>query len=122
MGFPDSLRRFQRSSQGVEHVALCVFVQQRLRLVLSMQVDHESPHGRQSAGGHRNVVGPGPALSACGHFPSQEEEPVLDFDASLFEHRLERGVSARFEDPFHDRAVRAGADDVGAAPLTQEQA
>ncbi len=62
---------------GVEHVALRVGVQQRLRVVLAVQVDEQAADFAEHADRHGRAVYPGARLPLAQHFALEDESSLL---------------------------------------------
>src|SRR5687767_4711996 len=69
--FPHLHRLLRRAPEGVENRALGVAIEQRLRLVLPVQVHQKAPDLREHAGRHRGAVDPRPRASGGGDLTAQ---------------------------------------------------
>ena len=107
----------------IEHIALRVGTEQRLRLVLAMQVHEQRADLGEHADGGRRAVHPGARLPFAQHFALQDESSVFQFDTKGGEGRQKMAVNGgnEFKRAFDDRFVGAGTDDVSRGSLAEQE-
>src|SRR5688572_24406992 len=109
------------AGECVEDATLRVFVDQRLRLMLSVQVHEPTTNlgkARRSRGG---VVDPCAGAARDSHFAAQHDATLLELDAALIEHPLDIGLVGDVEHALDHRAIGAGANEVSTGAFPEEQ-
>ena len=107
----------------VQHVALRVGTQQRLGLVLAVQINEQTADLAQHTDRHRRPVHPRARLALTQHFALQDQPALLQLDAEGGKGRQQVTVDGgrEFERPLDDRFVRTRAHDVGRRPLAEQE-
>src|SRR5207302_7652383 len=108
---------------GVEDVALRVRPEQRLRLVLAVQVHEQRPQLGEHAHGGGAAVHPGAGSALPRDFPLEDQVPVFGLHPQGGQGRSKavEGGRGEFKGALDDGLVGAGAHDVGRGTLTQQQ-
>ena len=114
-------REFARTGERIQNAALLLALEQRLMLVLAVQV-HQ--HGAQLAEECRRcgrAVHPGPVAPFCGNLPFQDDDPVLWLHAQLVEPGDQIGAAQHVERSLDHRPLRARAHDLRGGALAEQQ-
>jgi hypothetical protein len=110
-----------RAAERVEDPALRVGVEQRLRLVLAVQVDEQAPDLGEHARGHRRAVRPRPRAPPGGDLALEHHRVLVDLQPALVEQAREVVPAGDVEHALDAGAVGAGADELRARALAQQQ-
>jgi hypothetical protein len=117
----DTARRLSRAPVGVQDPALVGRAQERLVLMLAVQVDEgaaERAHGPGCRGGSAD---PGTVSPLRRHLAAQDEQAVLQPEALLFRQALHLGERLDVEDGLDRGALRSDPHDRGRRPLAEQQ-
>ena len=114
-------RRLLESREGVQNRPLGPSIEQRLVLVLTMEIDQRRPQPTDHAGRRGGAVDPGPVAPLCLDLAPQDQETVLGLESQFIELSEERGVTLDVEHPLHDRSIGADSHVVRRGPLTEQQ-
>ena len=114
-------RLLRRAAEGVEDLPLRVDVEQRLRLVLPVEVHEQPTDLREDARGDRRSIHPCAGAAVRAHLAPQYDGVVLDVHAALIENRRRGRVTRDVEHALDDGAVGAGSDEVAARALAKQQ-
>ena len=111
-----------RAGEDVENSPLRLGIEQRLRFVLAVQI-HEVPTdlGEQRRA-HRAAVHPCTCPSRGGNLSLQNDQWFVGVDAVFVEQRCDLLALGDVEHTFDRRALGAGANEVRARTLAEEQA
>src|SRR5215211_9507432 len=102
-------------------MSLRLGVEERLRLVLTVQVDEQAADVREHASGDGRTVHPSPRAAAGVHLSPEHHGVVLDVDTALVEHRCRGRMANDVEHALHHRAIGARANQVATSALAEEQ-
>src|SRR5437588_11690085 len=107
----------------VENVALCVRLEQRLRLVLPVQVDQQRAELREGAHRARAAVHPGAGSPFPADLPFQYQSTVVRLHPQGGKGRQKAGEGGRgeFEGALDHGLLSTGTDDVARGALAQQQ-
>jgi len=113
----------QRGVAGVrvEDGALLVAAQQRLVLVLAVQIHQQPPQLAQQGGGGGGAVHPGAAAPLGGHLALEHEHAVIDLDSPLVQQPGHLVAPVHLEHALDGRALLARAHHVARRALAQQQ-
>ena len=106
--------------EGIEDLALRFGVQQRLGLVLSVEVDQKCAELREHGGGGGASVHPGAGAALGGNLPPHHDAAVLDVEPQLFDPAAGWRVDP-LEGALDHRLGGARADAAPGRALAQEQ-
>ncbi len=106
-----------RPAELVEDISLRLGVEQRLGLVLAVQIHQEGAQPCEGPDRRGAAVDPGAGAPVGTDLAADHQAVVLGLDPQLLHPAAERGV-ADFQRPFHHRPLGPGADlgAVGAGP------
>ena len=106
---------------GVEDGSLVPRAQERLMLVLPVEIDQCRAEVADDARGRGRTVDPRPIPTRGGDLPAQDQEVVLEPKAVLVGEYAYRGHVADVEDRLHRGSVGPGPHHVRRRPLPQEE-
>ena len=108
---------------GVQHVALRLGTEQRLCLVLAMQVHEQAADLAEHTDRYRRAVDPRTGLAFTQHFALQDQTSLFELNPKCGERGQQVPMRCRpeFEGALDDRLLRAGSDDVGRGALAEQQ-
>jgi hypothetical protein len=106
--------------EGVENVALCLGVKERLRLVLSMQIYQEGTELPKHSGGRRTAIHPGPRTTLRRYLPAHDHAAILDIETEIFNAASGPCFDA-FEGSFDDRLRGTRPDASTGRPFAQKK-
>ena len=109
-----------RVREGVEDVALRVGVEQRLGLVLAVEVHQERAELAEDRRGGRAAVDPGARAALGRDLAAHDDARVLDVEAERFDLAPGAAVEA-LEGAFDDRLGGAGTNAAARGPLAEEK-
>ena len=121
IGIADTRRQLGCSGKRIENAALRVTVEQRLRLMLSVQVDQQPPDLSENSCADAGSVHPRARPARGGDFTLEDDEGLLRIDAALVEQRGDLRLVGDVEHTFYRRALGAGTDEIRARALAEQQ-
>ena len=110
------------ASETVEHVALGLEGEQKLLVVLPVDIGEVRRQILQQRDCHRAAADESPRFPARLDFALDEQLPIFDFETRGLQQAAHGGVVAHVENPGHARARFAGADGLGRGAPAQQQA
>ena len=116
-----SAERFE-VAEGIEQFELIARLQQRIVLALAVDVDEDFAESAERGEGDRLFVDVRLAAPGAVQLAGEDELAILD---GLVEDAFDGGFQVgadEFEHPGDAKFIRAGADEVGAAAIAEEQA
>ncbi len=116
-----ALREWRCTAEQIEDAALRFDIQQRLRLVLPMEVHQRAADLGEHAGGDRTAVHPRSPAAARRDLALEHHRSAIHLDAALVEQREQFAPPFGVEHAFHRRLVGARADEIGARALAEQQ-
>src|SRR6266550_1754705 len=87
-----------------------------------MEIHELAPDFREYGGRHGSAVDPGPPPSARGDLALQHQRVIFHIDPALVGEFCDSANLRHIEYAFDRRFLGARADEIGARPLTEEQA
>jgi hypothetical protein len=99
--------------ERVENEPLRLRVEQRLVLVLAMQIHQAAADLSYECGGRRGAIDPCPAAPLDCDLAAQDDQVILRGNAALLEHRRDLWLAGDLEHSLDNRTVATGAHDLG---------
>ena len=110
------------SGKHIQHVALRIGREQKLLIVLPVNISQERRQFFQQRNGHRPAADEGARFSAGQDLALDEQLAVFDFQPGGFQQAAHGGLVAHVEDARDSRAGLARADHFGRRAPAQQQA
>src|SRR3569833_2466320 len=108
------------AGEGVENAALRVGSEERLRLMLPMEVDEESSDLGKQASVHGRTVDPGARSASC-DFSLQDNCGFFDVDSAFIEQRSNLSSIRHVEHTFDRGLIRARSKDDRAGAIAEQK-
>jgi hypothetical protein len=106
--------------EAVEHVPLAVGLEQRVGVVLAVEIHQAAAQLGQGADRGGTAVHPRPGTALRRHVAADDQTPLLGLEAQAVQHRAQR-VGHRLEHRLHRGAGRARTHLSRVGPRTQQQ-
>ncbi len=108
-------------AERVQDPPLVAWAEQRLVLVLAVQVHEGAPQLPDHACRRGRSAHPGPVPPSGLDLPAEDQQPVLHPEAVLVGQRLDGGQAVDVEDGLDGGPLGSRPDDVGGGALAQEE-
>ena len=118
---PNELRLPLSAAKSIQDSALRFAIEERLRVVLAMEIHQLSSNLGEDAGRHRRSIDPGATAAIRRDLALQNQRIFFDLDPPFVGERRDVLELADVEDAFHCRLVRARANEIGTRALAEEK-
>ena len=121
MRAPNELRLPLSAAKSIQDSALRFAIEERLRVVLAMEIHQLSSNLGEDAGRHRRSIDPGATATIRRDLALQNQRIFFDLDPPFVGERRDVLELADVEDAFHRRLVRSRANEIGTGALAEEK-
>src|SRR5262249_6906336 len=110
-----------RAGKGIEHVALCVLAEQKLLIVLAVDVRQDRRQLLEQRSGGGTAADISSRLAFGQNLALDQQFAILGFEAQRLKHLADCGVACNFKYACDPGAVRAAAYRVRRGAATEKQ-
>ena len=121
VGFGDVLLRRSHVLETVQEVPVRPRVQQRLVIVLSVQVDQQDAQSPEDGNGDQAAVDRAPVAPVAADLPPDDQPILLRVHADLRQQVPQLRVALSFEQPLDDRGLRTTPYGVRRGPAAENE-